>query len=143
MQHEILQGLTPTLDVFASHTTTKIPEAFYSKYACLGTSGVDAFIHPWAYDLKTGVRHLAYINGPFDKMGPIVRKIKEERVDCILVAPVWPRHWVAMLQSMPAVRAKVVLSGRADLCIPGPHVPKAKSKPKHPRYHMQAYFILW
>lgn len=92
---------------------------------------------------RTGAKHLAYINGPFDKIGKIVRKIKEEGVDCILVAPVWPRHWVAMLQRMPSVKARIVLSGRPDLCIPGPHVPKAKRKPKHPRYQMQALIIIW
>ena len=143
IQHPILHGVKPTLDVFASHTTTKVADTFYSKYACPGTSGVDAFRHPWAYNPSTGARHLAYINGPFDKIGMIVRKIREERVDCILVAPVWPRHWVAMLQRMPSVRARIVLSGRPDLCIPGPHVPKPKRKPKHPRYQMQALIIIW
>lgn len=59
MQHKILQGLTPSLDVFGSHATAKVPQVLYSKCACLRTSGVDASIRPWAYDLKTGVKHLA------------------------------------------------------------------------------------
>lgn len=137
----ILQGYKPTIDVFASHTTTKVSQCFYSKYACPGTSGVDAFVHPWARE-RSGAVHLAYINGPFDKMGAIVRKIKDEKVSCILVGPVWPRHWLAMLQKLP-IRKSVVLSGRQDLCIPGPHVPKPKRKPRHPKYRMQAWYILW
>lgn len=30
IQHPILQGRKPTIDIFASHTTTKVQEAFYS-----------------------------------------------------------------------------------------------------------------
>lgn len=119
----VLQGFRPTIDVFASHTTTKVPECFYSKYACPGTAGVNAFVQPWAQDSATGAMHLAYINGPFDKMGAIVRKIKDERVNCILIGLVWPRHWMAVLKRLP-IRKAFLLSGRQDLCIPGPHVPK-------------------
>ena len=140
--HPVLQGQKPTVDIFASHTTTKVPQYFYSKYACPGTSGVDAFAQPWASHPSTGRKHLAYINGPFDKMGAIVRKIKDEKVNCILIGPVWPRHWLAMLQTMP-VKAEQILSGRADLCVPGPHVPMLKRVPKHPRYNMQVWYILW
>ena len=142
IQHPILRGSKPTIDIFASHTTTKVQEAFYCKYACPGTSGVDAFAQPWVAHRDSSRRHLAYINGPFDRMGAIVRKIKDEKVDCVLIGPVWPRHWVAMLQAMP-VRAVQQLSGRADLCLPGPHVPIHKRVPKHPRYKMQAWYILW
>ena len=99
-------------------------------------------MQPWAYDPKTGRRHLAYINGPFDKMGAIIRKIKEDKVDCILIGPVWPRHWMAVLSKLPVIET-LTLSGRPDLCIPGPHVPKHKRAPKHPRCMMKAWYIKW
>lgn len=59
--------------------------------------GVHAFSQPWAHCPVSGVRHLAYINPPFQTMGEVVRKIADDRVDCILVAPQWPRHWVVAL----------------------------------------------
>ncbi len=58
----VLQGRTPTLDVFASHLNTKVPGRFYSRYDCPGSLGVDAFQHPWG--VIDGQRQLAYIHGP-------------------------------------------------------------------------------
>ena len=42
----VLAGRIPALDAFASTTTSKVPEAFYSKYLCPGSKGVDAMVHP-------------------------------------------------------------------------------------------------
>ena len=33
-------------------------------------------------------------------MGPIINKIREEQVNCILIGPNWPRSWMAVLQHM-------------------------------------------
>jgi len=88
----VLQGRKPALDVFASSTTTKVPKAFYSKYLCPGTKGVDAMVQPWVLRDQAGSKQLVYINGPFQLMGPVVRKIRDEQVDCILIGPKWPWH---------------------------------------------------
>lgn len=36
MQHLVLQGSRPTIDIFAGHTTSRVQGSFYSKYACSG-----------------------------------------------------------------------------------------------------------
>ena len=140
--NEILQGRKPVLDVFASDSTTKVPRAFFSKYLCLDTAGVDAWNHKWVRYSDKGEKQLVHVNGPFDQMGAIVRKIKDEQVDCILVGPAWPRHWRALLNTMP-VRLTVDLPHIPDLCQPGRHVPAHKRKAKHPNYTVKAWFILW
>ena len=83
VSHPALSGRTPTRDVLASSVTTKVPGSFYSKYLDVGSKGVDAFVQPWASCPQTGSRHLAYIDGPFCRMGEIIRKIADDRVDCI------------------------------------------------------------
>lgn len=76
-------------------------------------------------------------------MGPIINKIREEQVNCILIGPNWPRSWMAVLHGMHAVKKSVVLPHRDDLCIPGPHVPKRKALARHPSYQIIAWYILW
>lgn len=114
MRDPVLTGRIPALDAFASTTTSQVPEAFYSKYLCPGSKGVDAMVHPWNIQSTSLGKLLIYINGPFHPMGAIVRKIRDDKVDCILIGPRWPRHWVATLHSMP-VRKAVVLPHRHDL----------------------------
>jgi len=141
ISQEVLGGRLPTIDIFASSTTTKVPDSFYSKYMDLDTKAVDAFVQPWAYCHITGSRHLAFINPPFQRMGEVVRKVAEEQVDCILVGPQWPRHWVAMLHRMP-VRLTLMLPQWHDICIPSRYVSQQKRKKlQHPRYKMVAWFI--
>ena len=144
ISHPVLQGRCPTIDVFASSDTTKVAGSYYSKYLDLDTKGVDAFVQPWAWCAcaDSGMRHLAYINGPFHRMGEIVRKIQEERVDCVLVGPQWPRYWMAMLQKLP-VREKVTLPHWQDLCQPSRYVQQQKRRNGHPKYHIVAWYILW
>ena len=138
----VLQGRKPVLDVFASDSTTKVPGAFFSKYLCPDTSGVDAWNHSWVRHNDQGEKQVVYINGPFHQMGPIIRKIKDERVDCVLVGPSWPRHWKALLNAMP-VRLAIYSPHREDLCKPGKHVPAHKRRAKHPNYTVRAWYILW
>ena len=139
----VLSGRTPTLDVFASSVTTKVLSSFYSKYLDVDSKGVDAFVQPWAFCRDTGARHLAYINGPFHRMGEIIRKISDEKVDCILVGPQWPRHWIAMLNRLP-IRHSLTLPHWDDICIPSCYVSdhKRRAKLQHPRYKILAWFIL-
>ena len=75
----LLAGHLPVLDAFASSTNTKVPGAFYSKFYCPGSKGVDAMIHPWTAPTALGLKGLAYVYGPFSMMGPIINKIRGER----------------------------------------------------------------
>ncbi|GAX84208.1 hypothetical protein CEUSTIGMA_g11631.t1 [Chlamydomonas eustigma] len=45
--HPSIQGRKPNLDAFASATSSKVPEAYYSLNQGPGCLGCDAFAHPW------------------------------------------------------------------------------------------------
>jgi hypothetical protein len=140
LAHPLLAGRSLTLDAFASTHTTKVEGVFYSRFHCVGTSGVDAFIHPWTLGTTTShPRPLVWVNGPYEEMGAIISKILKERVDVILIRPEWPRGWKATLAQLPVV-ASMKLPHRTDMCIPGP-VGKAQSVSL--KYMLVAEFILW
>ena len=140
--HEVLQGRKPELDVFASSTTTKVPGSFFSKFLCPDSLGVNAWDQRWIRYTQDGSKQLVYINGPFEQMGAILSRVRDDRVDCILVGPQWPRYWQAILLQVP-VKAKVILPHVDDLFQPGRHVPLHKRHAKHPKYSVMAWFILW
>ena len=135
----ILQGHTPVLDAFANSTNTKVPEAFYSRFYCPGSKGIDALLHPWTAAEGSG---LVYIYGPFALMGAIIGKVAKERVNCILVGPNWPRPWRTVLYGLP-IRKAVTLPYRDDLLLPGPHLPRNRARSKHPSFEVMAWYILW
>ena len=83
---------------------------------------MDAFAQPW--------------------MGQILRAVKDQQVDCIIVAPAWPRPWAALWASLP-VRATRVLPHRHDLFMPGSLVPASGRTPRAPQYRVMAYYVIW
>ena len=95
----------PTLDTFADNANTKC-QSFYSQFICPGTRGIDSFVLPWAE--LDGSRTFRMVNGPFGRMHDIIRKIREEEADCILLVPDWPCSWQASLLDLP-IRDKVAL----------------------------------
>jgi hypothetical protein len=131
-----------TLDVFAGDGATWAGR-FYSKYATLGSLGVNAFRHPWAVNSVTGSREFCLINGPFGKMGAIIRKVKEERCDGVLLYPDWPRYWRPMLGQLP-VKEDWEVKGDENgiICTPGARVSGDKKK-KRIRYAIRAALIVW
>ena len=137
--HPVVSGRSLSMDLFASPTNSVVPAAYYSLYMGPGCKGLDAFSQSWQQRADT---ELAYINGPFTKMDQILRKILEERVNAIVIAPVWPRPWTALLNQLP-VKARMELPHREDLFLPGSLVPAAQRRPKAPRYKVLAYYILW
>jgi hypothetical protein len=137
VNHPALAGREVDLDAFASPTNTKVPNAYFSMFWGPGCKGVDAFSQPWG-----GRGQLLYINGPFSRLGQVIRKVLEERVDAIIIAPEWPRAWAALWRLLP-VRAALPLPHREDLFVPGSLVPSHLAKAKAPRYRVKAYYILW
>ena len=72
-----------------------------------------------------------------------MRKIADERVDCVLIASLWPRWWRVLLDCLP-VRARRRPPHKATLFTPGPQVPGAAARrPKAPHYAVEAIYILW
>lgn len=141
LSRQELQGRLPTLDVFASEHNTKVQGAFYSRWDCLGSSGVDAFRHPWAH--RDGVRQFCYINGPFGSMGTILKKIREERCDALLIYPARHQYWRAMLCSLP-IQMDVKLRAPAgqSLFLPSARVDPQKRK-SAVQYIARAALIFW
>lgn len=137
----VLQRGGITVDLFADHLTAKVPK-FRSRYWCPGTTGIDAFRHPMAYDPVTGARELGYANGDFSRMGELLAKIKHEQADVVLVYPDWPRYWRTTLATLP-VKADFCLPRRKDLCTPGPRVHPGKNKGQAPNYPLRCAIILW
>lgn len=88
--------------------------------------GVDSFVHSWATP-EGQEPPLLYANPPFGQIGRVLRKVIEERPDCLLILPVWPRGWRALLHSLP-IRARWLLPHVPDLCIPGPAVPNVANR---------------
>ena len=126
-----------------SRVHLQVAGSFYAKHWSAGCKGVDAFDHRWDVDEGTGARHLAFINGPFELMGSILEQVRRQRVDCVVIAPDWPRPWVALWQNIP-VRARLRIY-RPDMFVPGGLVPVAKREqgPKAPRYAVYAHYVLW
>ncbi|KXZ40881.1 hypothetical protein GPECTOR_1558g720 [Gonium pectorale] len=72
-------------------------------------------------------------------MGRVVRKIRDERANCVLVAPVWPRWWAVTLRSMPVkAQRRLPHSGLFERTLPG-----GQKEAKGLRYAVVAMYILW
>lgn len=142
IEDPLLERRKPILDAFASSSNTKVPEALYSRFYCHGSKGGDAMVYPWAEPNALGLDGLVYIYGLFHLMGAIIKKIKDEQVNCVLVGPNWPSAWRATLRNMP-IKKIVVLPHIDNLCLPGPRLPRKKATPKHPAYQKLAWYILW
>lgn len=121
----------------------QVEGSYFARFWGPGCKGVEAFDQRWDRGLESSVRHLAYINGPFDRMGEILKQVKEQQVDCVMLVPSWPRPWAALLAKLP-VRARERVY-RPDMFVPGGMVPQAQrlKGPKAPRYAVWVYYILW
>ena len=92
---------SPSVDLFASRTNHKLVP-YASWLPDPGSLAVDAFSIPWSSF------NLVYCFPPFSLLGKTLRKIREERVTAIVVAPLWPtQSWyptlLGMLVDFPAV----------------------------------------
>ncbi|GLC46806.1 hypothetical protein PLESTM_001928300 [Pleodorina starrii] len=136
-----LQGRSPAFDLFADEFSTKVAGYFFSPHWSPSTRGVDALAQSWA-GLRAGGQPLLYCYPPFGLLGPVIRKIADERVDVLLIAPVWPRPWRAMLLSLP-VRQRWVLAQERP-CIPGPQAPGGEVRVRASLpYKLEAVYIAW
>ena len=109
-----LQESDIVIDPFSDETNHRGP-VWFSRYIIPGSSGVDGFSQKWV-DTRSGspVRALAFVHGPFSWMDKIIRKIREEQCDCILITPGPQADWVAQLRRLPVVKS-VVLPQRLAL----------------------------
>ncbi|KXZ41821.1 hypothetical protein GPECTOR_272g706 [Gonium pectorale] len=128
-----LKGRRPTVDAFADERTAKLP-CFYAAAWSPRAAAVDAFAQHWG-----GAEQLLYLNPPFQLMGRVIRKIRAERANCVLIAPVWPRWWSVTLRSLPVkAQRRLPHSGLFERTAPGGAI-----EAKGPRYAVCAFYILW
>ncbi|XP_073424070.1 uncharacterized protein [Dendrobates tinctorius] len=80
---------TPDVDLIASHLNAKV-SIFMARTRGPRLLGTDALVQDWTQF------QLLYIFPPLPLMARVMRKIKQEGVPTILIAPDWPRHtWYA------------------------------------------------
>ena len=118
----------PTDDLFASRTNTQFP-LYVSYLPDPGVYAVDAFSLHWG-DLTF------YCFPPFSILPRVLRKIREERVTGIVIAPLWKNQafW-PMLMNMLTARP-VPLSAREELLSQ-----PCNENLKHPRRKQLALLI--
>ena len=135
-----LAGRRPNLDAFADEATTKVPGRFYSARWSPNSLGVDALAQKWEAPVSSdGSAPLLYINPPFELMGRVVRKLREEQPDCVVIVLRWPRWWVNHLRAMPHYRGVRALPGMhlfTSRALTGQVVEKT------PRYAVDAWFFV-
>lgn len=86
----------PTIDWFARPWSAKC-KCFYTRFMMPGSSGVDAFDHCWALQNDA----VSYICPPHMLVARTVRKILDERANCLLVLPAWYKVWHALVNMLP------------------------------------------
>ena len=117
LDHNLFKQVTkhlglPVVDLFASRVNHQIPE-FVSWRPEPGTIATNAFNIPWDFPLS-------YLFPPFCLTPMCLRKVIQEQVDCILIAPVWrSRPLYPALLSMLIERPSLLPQGQRFLKLPG------------------------
>lgn len=110
---EIVNSLgNPKVDLFASAHNCQLPR-FFSRYHHPQAEGMNALTSPWPSGLL-------YAFPPIRLFPKVIRKIRQQRVRLILVAPWWPRRpWFLSLHVM-SVRDPIRLPQSGNLLHQGP-----------------------
>jgi hypothetical protein len=126
------------VDLFATTNTTTVPGAFFSQYACVGSLG-SPMMHPWDKVPGTEQQMVAWVQPPYSMIGRVLRKMIVFRLDGLLIVPVWPRGWRALLHELPVVARR-----RLEGCHwqAGAHVPSRRVG-KAPKYAMDVLCVQW
>ena len=98
LNEEIFQTLTekwgvPDIDLFATKSNSQLPK-YCSWKPDPDCEFVNAFSVNWS-------NLFCYAFPPFSLMGRVVQKIRQDRADCVVVAPMWPtQSWFSVLLQM-------------------------------------------
>lgn len=89
-----LFGVVPDVDLFAALDNNRCVK-FFSRFSCPGSSGANAFLHPWS-----GFRCL-YAFPPIPLLSLLLRRLVEStdsHFQVVLILPVWPSQpWWPLL----------------------------------------------
>ena len=132
-----------SIDAFADTYNTKC-DTFISRDLVPRCLAVNAFVNGallCGVDGVTGLKHLVWMNGPWDRMADVIALIRQYKIDCVLVYPQWPHSWHEVVDELPVVGPRVRVRSAPGIFKPGHRVPK-KSVGKC-RYSVHARLIVW
>ncbi|KAA6374987.1 MAG: hypothetical protein EZS28_029485 [Streblomastix strix] len=78
----LLMNLNLTIDLFSQHFNNLLP-IFMSTIRGHGEIAIDALNHTWK-------KELPWIHPPIPLLPAVLKKIREEQIETIIVAPLWP-----------------------------------------------------
>ena len=106
----------PSIDLFASRLNHKL-DRFVSWHHDPEAWFVNAFTMFW------GDFQLIYVFPPFRLVGRVIRKIRADKANAILVAPRWPGHfWYGMISSKHARDLLTFDKNQDNLLTDAPHL---------------------
>lgn len=119
----------PCIDLFASRLNNKLKE--YSSYKPdPHAKFVDAFSENWG-------TNFCYIFPPFSVIGPVLKKITEDKAEVILVAPLWPtQSWFPKMLHLLVDCPRLLPVSKTLLTLPSD---KTKSHPLLQKLHLTAF----
>lgn len=125
---------TPSVDAFASAGDGHKCPRYFALYEGPGCTEVDAYAQSWQQQFVYA------FPGPLYDPSRIIRKIREDACDAMLVLPSFrAAYWQGTLRALP-IRDSIDLSYWDGLYLPGPLVPD-NLRASIPRVPLTAYLI--
>ncbi|KAK9841576.1 hypothetical protein WJX74_008183 [Apatococcus lobatus] len=91
----------PSLDVFGGTAPDAYQaDIFYTKYACPGTSGINAFGRPWNVPNSKGWQLAWGFPPPSALVAQAIAYLRDRPCHAILISPAVVRPWSALLQEL-------------------------------------------
>jgi hypothetical protein len=108
---------TPDIDLFVTRLNTQL--STYSSWKPYpGCKFIDAFTVSWS-------SLISYIFAPFSLLGGVVQKLRRDRAESIVIAPIWPtQSWYADLLQL-VIYNHIILPMR-DNVLTMPHTDKVR-----------------
>jgi hypothetical protein len=138
-----ITGLNVNIDLFASTWSSVVPKAFFSKYWCMDTLGVDAMGQEWDYMPGTTDGMVAWMEPPTHLVSAALRKLTVHQTSAVVVLPRNHEMWQVLLAHLPVKGNMVVRKGR-DVYVPAPHLPwKMQDHQWRMQHDLLIYFVTW
>ena len=102
-----------TVDLFASRRNTQLPR-FFSRWLDPDSAATDAMQRPWAAEGNP------YCHPPIIMIPQVLAKVKKDKCEITLVAPVWASQaWISDLLALSVALPQLLLAeGLMEPCLP-------------------------
>ncbi|KAA6365984.1 MAG: putative Transposon Tf2-6 polyprotein [Streblomastix strix] len=112
-------NLNPTIDLFSQHFNNLLPR-FMSTIRGQGEIAIDALNQTWKMELP-------WIHPPIPLLPAVLKKIREEQIEAIIIAPLWPGQiWYIELENENA--RSLILGWSSEILEPGTSLIKKNLK---------------